>query len=588
MGGRTNPPYYLTAYGLAVMQGFKGTVEEWLESLKGIQGDKGDKIELRYLDDEIKWRWIPNDEAPESATDDEYTWQTLVSLPDIRGKIIEETINSIETNASEAEAAANSATQAAILAEKKANSIGSGVFMVECGVAKLGEIVIAVGDGRWVWCRGPGGNLPLAKIDDTGALFAGVTSPVDGVVMGYSVDASDKWNVTTTISKKVEVIDANSTSNQVPTAHAVYAALQGLEQKIHDNDSDNNTELLVESVNGKTGAVALSAADVGARPADWMPTAQDVGALPRTYTPPDQTAAQVGADPAGTAASAVSAHNTSTATHEDIRLLIEGLNARMNALANSTDEDLDQMAELVAYIKSNKDLIDGITTSKVSVTDIVNNLTTNVSNKPLSAAQGVALKTLIDGLTTGKLDASKLPEAVNSALAQAKADGTFDGKDGTPGTNGVSPKVSVTDFSGGHRITITDAAGTKMVDVMDGDPGNDGRGIKAIARTSGTGAAGTTDTYTITYTDNSTTTFGVYNGKDGRDGFCKINFQLSRQIPVPALGSQTLPPGVIGLIKIGRTLVGIGGHFGILRGRQLLGGGNGLSGHKCLLSTGRQ
>ena len=31
--------------------------------------------------------------------------------------------------------------------------------------------------------------------------------------------------------------------------------------------------------------------------------------------------------------------------------------------------------------------------------DIINNLTTNVSNKPLSAAQGVALKALIDAIT---------------------------------------------------------------------------------------------------------------------------------------------------------------------------------------------
>ena len=44
------------------------------------------------------------------------------------------------------------------------------------------------------------------------------------------------------------------------------------------------------------------------------------------------------------------------------------------------------MSEVVAYIKSNKSMIDAITTSKVSVADIVNNLTTNISNKPLSAA----------------------------------------------------------------------------------------------------------------------------------------------------------------------------------------------------------
>lgn len=131
----------------------------------------------------------------------------------------------------------------------------------------------------------------------------------------------------------------------------------------------------VQSVNGKTGAVNLVATDVGA-------------------------------DPTGTANSAVSAHNTATDAHNDIRLLLEGLINRLNTLADSDDTTLDQMSELVAYIKSNKDLIDAITTSKVSVDDIVDNLTTNVANKPLSAAQGVVLKALIDEeITPAQIDA---------------------------------------------------------------------------------------------------------------------------------------------------------------------------------------
>ena len=137
----------------------------------------------------------------------------------------------------------------------------------------------------------------------------------------------------------------------------------------------------VTSVNGKTGAVALSAQDVGARPDTWTPSASDVGA-----------------DAAGTASGAVSAHNTSGAAHADLRALIEGLNSRLNALADSDDTTLDQLSEIVAYIKSNRTLIDAVTTGKVSVSDIVDNLTTNASGKVLSAAQGVALKAMIDGI----------------------------------------------------------------------------------------------------------------------------------------------------------------------------------------------
>ena len=42
-----------------------------------------------------------------------------------------------------------------------------------------------------------------------------------------------------------------------------------------------------------------------------------------------------------------------------------------------------------------------------------------------------------------------------------------------------------------------------------------GSSIESITRTAGTGAPGTTDTYTVTMTDGRTTTFNVYNGKDG-------------------------------------------------------------------------
>lgn len=103
----------------------------------------------------------------------------------------------------------------------------------------------------------------------------------------------------------------------------------------------------------------------------------------------------------------------------------------------------------------------------------------------------------------------------------------MDGDAGSDGVDGFSPVLSVTEITGGHRITITDAAGRKTVDIMDGATGQtgaagkdgsdgvDGRGIQKIERTSGNGAAGSSDTYTITYTDNTTSRFTVYNGADG-------------------------------------------------------------------------
>lgn len=51
-----------------------------------------------------------------------------------------------------------------------------------------------------------------------------------------------------------------------------------------------------------------------------------------------------------------------------------------------------------------------------------------------------------------------------------------------------------------------------------GDKGADGRGITSVTLKSGTHAAGTTDTYTITFTDGTTADFEVTNGADGAPG----------------------------------------------------------------------
>ena len=100
----------------------------------------------------------------------------------------------------------------------------------------------------------------------------------------------------------------------------------------------------------------------------------------------------------------ISNHNSSTLSHNDMREQIEGLSNKLNAVADSDDTTLDQLSEIVAYIKSNKSLIDAITTAKVNVDDIINNLDTNMAQRPLSAQQGVVIKEMINALQT-KVDA---------------------------------------------------------------------------------------------------------------------------------------------------------------------------------------
>jgi len=125
----------------------------------------------------------------------------------------------------------------------------------------------------------------------------------------------------------------------------------------------------------------------------------------------------------------------------------------------------------------------------------------------------------------------------------------MDGTDGTDGDDGVSPTVTITETTGGHRVTITDknhpsglyfdvmngAKGDKgdaftyadftaeQLALLKGAKGDDGKGIVSIEKTS---TSGLVDTYTITYTDSTTGTYTVTNGRNGTDG---NNYNLTNQ-----------------------------------------------------------
>lgn len=94
----------------------------------------------------------------------------------------------------------------------------------------------------------------------------------------------------------------------------------------------------------------------------------------------------------------ISTHNTSDVAHTDIRDLITSLTTKLNNFLDVDDTTADQLSEVLVLIENNKGTLESLTSSKVNVADIINNLTTNVTNKPLSAAQGVAIKALIDAL----------------------------------------------------------------------------------------------------------------------------------------------------------------------------------------------
>ena len=107
-------------------------------------------------------------------------------------------------------------------------------------------------------------------------------------------------------------------------------------------------------------------------------------------------------------------------------------------------------------------------------------------------------------------------------------EGTADAKDG------FSPIIKATDIAGGHRLTITDAEGTKTVDVMDGAKGDTGatgaQGPKGDTGATGpkgdTGAQGLKgdkgdkgDPYTLSEADKAEITVSVIESLGGNPVF---------------------------------------------------------------------
>ena len=265
----------------------------------------------------------------------------------------------------------------------------------QAGLARLFMAINETVDGEWldvVFFVGEGGDIPSVDLH-----FRYIVIPTEseaeaivalvGVGTESGVDESDVKKIINSMLGNVANERQYSANNPPPYP--------------------------VTSVNGKTGAVSLSATDVVADPAG---TAESKTAALRQ----DVNTQLAAYDKSTAVTNKISAHNVSTESHQDLRQELQALADRLNAALNSDDTSLDDLKEIVAYIKSNKTLIDNVTASKVNVTDIVNNLTTNSANVPLSAAQGVALKLLIDSLedvVEGKVTEEQVTAAINSALS---------------------------------------------------------------------------------------------------------------------------------------------------------------------------
>lgn len=101
-GRNTHPFWYLSAYGIAVRHGFEGTEEEWLEALRG------EKVVIQYneAEDRMEWRYEDSEE-----------WTPLVDMEDIRGPVVEKTLEQAQAAADSAESSKEAAAKSETAAQ---------------------------------------------------------------------------------------------------------------------------------------------------------------------------------------------------------------------------------------------------------------------------------------------------------------------------------------------------------------------------------------------------------------------------------------------------------------------------------------
>lgn len=163
------------------------------------------------------------------------------------------------------------------------------------------------------------------------------------------IDAKESRKIKEQIDLKAEEIENNRASVE-QTAQVVKKSEQNVKQ------SEQNVIEKEQNVVALEGNVQEAKGQIDTATAEVDKNAKEVAANKDIVVKAEQNIGN-----------AIAEHNVSLAAHEDIRGLISGITARIDAVLDSDDVTLDQLSEIVAYIKSNKSLIEQVTTNKVNV-----------------------------------------------------------------------------------------------------------------------------------------------------------------------------------------------------------------------------
>ena len=183
---------------------------------------------------------------------------------------------------------------------------------------------------------------------------------------------------------------------------------------------------------------------------------------------------------------------------------------------------------------------------------------------------------MADITPTVSLSGALTPEAALAAEMAIPEKAYFQGPPGEKGDRGepgTSIKSIVKTGTNGltdtYTVTLTDDS-TSTFTVKNGN------GIASIALQSGTHAPGTTDTYKITFTNGETAAFSVYNGLNGAGSVVKVNGKdpnvsgnvalTGADIPFSASDSGTVAAKINGRLPV---INNAGAHNAVYRGKYL-------------------
>lgn len=166
---------------------------------------------------------------------------------------------------------------------------------------------------------------------------------------------------------------------------------------VRQYSADNPPPYPVTSVNGQVGQVNL---------------------------PIPSEAADVRADPVGTAETKLKVHNTDNAAHEYIQQRIDALRTLIENFLDIDDESFDQLSEILRDIRANTSALELLGTNKVDKTAISTSMTDSNSEHVASMTLIVALdnaltvaEQAIEDLKTNKQTAAQVAAAINNALS---------------------------------------------------------------------------------------------------------------------------------------------------------------------------